>query len=88
MYIIEISLKFTPMPVSVQRKTQEDALKVYQQVLSAMQTGSPAILELTCEQQEEKRVACSTSEIATVQVYEKSGGTAGAKRPGFAAFLE
>jgi hypothetical protein len=88
MYIIEISLKFTPMPVSVQRKTQEDALSVYQQVLSAMQTGSPAILELTCEQQEEKCIACLSGEIAAVQMYEKSGGTAGSKRPGFAAFLE
>ena len=84
MHIIEISLKFTPMPMSVQRKEAEDAEAVYKQVLEAINTGSPSVLELNCEHQTEKKLALLTSEIAAVQTYEKSGATTGGKRPGFA----
>ena len=84
MHIIEISLKFTPMPMSVQRKEEADAQAVYQQVLGAINAGSPSVLELTCEHQPEKKLALLTSEIAAVQTYEKSGASTGGKRPGFA----
>ena len=84
MHIIEISLKFTPMPMSVQRKEAEDAEAVYKQVLEAVNSGSPSVLELSCEHQTEKKLALLTSEIAAVQTYEKSGATTGGKRPGFA----
>lgn len=88
MNIIEISLKFTPMPMSVQRKEADDAQAVYQQVLDAIKAGSPSVLELTCEHQPEKKLALLTSEIAAVQTYEKSGATSGGKRPGFAFGME
>ena len=84
MHIIEISLKFTPTPMSVQRKEAEDAEAVYKQVLEAVNSGSPSVLELSCEHQTEKKLALLTSEIAAVQTYEKSGATTGGKRPGFA----
>ncbi len=54
MYVIEIVIKSTPMPMSVQRKTVEDANSVYQQVLSAVRSGGNSLLELTCERQPEK----------------------------------
>jgi hypothetical protein len=88
MYVIEVSLKFTPMPVSVQRKEQADADAVYNQVLGAMRSGQPAVLELTCEHQAEKKVALLSPEIAAVQVYEKSASGLAGRRPGFAAFTE
>ncbi len=84
MNIIEISLKFTPMPMSVQRKEVEDAQAIYQQVIDAMTSGSPTVLELTCEHQPEKKLALVTREIAAIQIYEKSGTSIGGKRPGFA----
>jgi hypothetical protein len=84
MYIIEISLKLTAMPMSVQRKEAEGAELVYQQVVSAIKTGSPALLELTCEHQPDKKISLLTSEISAVQSYEKSGMATGGKRPGFA----
>ncbi|KKI98662.1 hypothetical protein [Prochlorothrix hollandica] len=84
MYIIEVNLKFTPMPLSVQRKEESDAHAVYGQVLGAMETGSPKILELTCEHQADKKLAVVVSEIASTQVYEKSGSAMTGKRPGFA----
>jgi choline dehydrogenase-like flavoprotein len=84
MYIVEVSLKLTPMPLSVQRKTLEDAQAVYAQVVEAMRSGSPQLLELTCEHQAEKKLALLSGEIASVQVYEKSGSAMTGKRPGFA----
>lgn len=88
MYIIDISLKLTPMPMSVQRKSAEDAEAVYEQVLEAMRSGSPQILELTCEQVPDKKVSLLSSEICAVQVYQKSSTAAASGRaPGFAAVL-
>jgi hypothetical protein len=84
MYIIEVNLKFTPMPLSVQRKSEEDAQGVYQQVIQAMESGSPKLLQLTCEHQPEKKLAVVCTEIASVQMYEKSGSAMTGKRPGFA----
>ncbi len=49
MYVIEILLKNTAMPMSVQRKTVEEATTVYQQVLEAMKSGDRNLLELTCD---------------------------------------
>ncbi|MEM8605370.1 MAG: hypothetical protein AAGF24_16235 [Cyanobacteria bacterium P01_H01_bin.121] len=85
MYIIEIALKFTPVPLSVQRKELEDAEKVYTQVLDAIKSAKPNILELTCEHQPSKKIAMITSEVASIQVYEKSGSAMTNKRPGFFA---
>ncbi len=88
MYIIDISLKLTPMPMSVQRKSAEDAQAVYEQAIEAMRSGNPQILELTCEQVPDKKVSLLSSEICAVQVYQKSSTTAASGRaPGFAAVL-
>ncbi len=84
MHIIEISLKLTAMPMSVQRKEAEGAETVYKQVIEAVNTGSPKLLELTCEHQPDKKITILTSEISAVQSYEKSGMAPGGKRPGFA----
>lgn len=87
MYVIEIILKYTPMPMSVQRKTVEDAKSVYRQVLAAMQSGGNSLLELTCERQPEKQIAVMTGEIVALQMYEKSGTASSGKTPGFVAAL-
>lgn len=89
MYIIDLALKNTPSLLSVQRKTAEDAEALYQQVLQAIQSGSPAVLELTCEQQVDKKIAVIVSEVGAVQIAEKSGSGAGGGRvPGFFALTE
>ena len=88
MYIIEVSLKLTPMPLSVQRKTLEDAQTVYDRILETMRetmrSGNPTLLELTCEHQTEKKLTVASTEISAVQLYEKSGSAMTGKRPGFA----
>jgi hypothetical protein len=84
MFIIDVTLKNTPVALSVQRKSVEDAKAVYQQVMAAMQSGNPVTLELTCEQQAGKTIAVLVNEISAVQMSEKtSSATASGRPPGF-----
>jgi len=82
-FVVELSLKLSPMPVAVQRKEQAAADALYQQVKQAMESGQPRLLELTCEKEESKRVTLLSSEVVAVQTYEKSAMGGGSKRPGF-----
>ena len=84
MYVIELAIKMSPMPVSVQRKEQADAEALYQQVRQTMEQGQPRLLELSCEKMEGKRVSVLSSEVLSVQIYEKTATGGGSKRPGFA----
>ena len=83
MYVVELSLKLNPMPVSVQRKEQGDAEALYGQVRHAMESGLPRLLELTCEKEEGKAITLLSSEIVAVQHYQKTAGGTGSRRPGF-----
>ena len=87
MFTIDLTLKNTAFPLSVQRKSSEEAEAVYQQITEAMRSGNPDILELTCDRQTEKRVAIRASEISGVQMSQKDSATAG-RPPGFFALTE
>ena len=75
MYTVELILKSNPIALSVQRKEQENAEALYQQIVSAIADGNTKVLELTCEKQEGKKVTVLTSEISAIQVSEKSGAS-------------
>ena len=81
--MIELALRMSPMPVSVQRKEQNAAEEVYQQVRTALEQGQPRLLELTCEKVDGKRLSVLTSDLLAVQIYEKTAASSGSKRPGF-----
>ena len=83
MYVIELALRMSPVPVSVQRKELADADALYQQIRQALDHGQPRLLELTCEKVEGKKVTLLISEVLAVQLYEKASATGGSKRPGF-----
>jgi hypothetical protein len=83
MFTIDILLKMTPMPVSVQRKEAEGAETLYKTITDAMQGQTPTLLELTCEKQADKKVAVFSNQIIAVIVSEKSGTTATGRPPGF-----
>ena len=83
MFVIELSLRLTPMPIAVQRKEQEAALALYQEVRQAIESGHPTILELHCEKDEHKHISLLSSEVVAVLTYEKSAAASGSKRPGF-----
>ncbi|MED5321033.1 MAG: hypothetical protein VYC94_05565 [Cyanobacteriota bacterium] len=83
MYVIELALRMSPVPVSVQRKEHADADSLYQQIRQALEDGQPRLLELTCEKVEGKKATLLVSEILAVQLYEKASAAGGSKRPGF-----
>ena len=82
-YVVELALRMSPMPISVQRKESGDAESVYQLVRQALEQGQPRLLELTCEKVEGKRLSVLTSDVLAVQIYEKTAASGGSKRPGF-----
>ena len=88
MYVIEILLKNTAMPMSVQRKTVEEANTVYQQVLEATKSNARSLLEFSSDRQPEKKIAVMTDSIVAAQMYEKSGAAASGKTPGFVSYAE
>lgn len=86
MYIIDVTLKNAPITLSVQRKEAESAQALYSEILNALRSNSPNLLELTCEQQLEKKIAVLTNEVSAVQIYEKSStATSSGRPPGFFA---
>ncbi|MEM9215873.1 MAG: hypothetical protein AAGD25_16210 [Cyanobacteria bacterium P01_F01_bin.150] len=89
MYTIDISLKHSPSSLSVQRKEEADAKAVYSDVLNALRSGQPAVLEFTCEKQEGKTVGVLVQEISAVQLTQKPGTSAASgKAPGFASLID
>ncbi|NJK39358.1 MAG: hypothetical protein HC835_19540 [Oscillatoriales cyanobacterium RM2_1_1] len=85
MFTIDIIVKYTPVSLSVERKTLEEAEAVYQSVLEAVRSDSSRLIELTCEKIPDKKVAVLNHEIAAVQISQKSGATATGRAPGFVA---
>lgn len=86
MYTIDLTVRNTAFPVSIERKSAEDAEALYQLILKAMRTNDPDIVELQSEGKTEKKVAVRASEISGIQIVQKDGSAAGAGRtPGFFA---
>ncbi|KGG16813.1 MULTISPECIES: hypothetical protein [unclassified Prochlorococcus] len=83
MYLIELALKLSPFPLSVQRKDLKEAKALYNSLKEAMKNGDPKLLEINCEQVEDKQIAVLLSEVLAVQMYEKTAGPSGSRRPGF-----
>jgi len=83
LYVIELALKLTPLPLLVHRKNLRDAEIVYSNVRKSMERDQPRLLELTCEKVEGKKVTVLTQEILAVQMYERTAASGGTKRPGF-----
>lgn len=85
MFTIDLILKYTPLPVSVQRQDETSAKETYQHICDAMRAASPSLIELACDKQTEKRIAVFSDQIAAAVVSQKTGGTAAGRVPGFFA---
>tara|TARA_Y100001978_G_C23479365_1_gene330846 strand:+ start:137 stop:403 length:267 start_codon:yes stop_codon:yes gene_type:complete len=84
MFTLELSLRYSPFPISIQKKKHDDVLSVFDQIKNAMRGNVDSVLiELTCEKMSSKSIAVLSSEIIAVQIYEKSAVAGGSKRPGF-----
>jgi len=90
MYSLELSLRYSPFPLSIQKKELEDVNRIYDEIKNAMrETGeTPNLFELRCDKVQDKLIAVRTQEIISVQIYEKSSVAGGAKRPGFSLDIE
>lgn len=82
MFSIDLTLKYSPLPLSVQRKESEAAQTLYQEILTALKADSPQLLELTCEKDPEKKIAVMSDQIVAVIISQKDG-TATGRAPGF-----
>jgi hypothetical protein len=85
MYSIDITLKLSPIPISVQRKEADAAEALYRSIIDAMRSSTPELLELTCEKQTDKKVAIFSDQITAVIVSQKSGAASAGRVPGFVA---
>jgi hypothetical protein len=88
MITIDLTLKNTPLPLSVQRKSAEEAEATYQEILKAMRSDNPQLLELKCDHQMEKKIAVFSNDISAVVVSQKSGAAGTGRVPGFFALTE
>ncbi|MEA5421408.1 hypothetical protein VB712_19460 [Spirulina sp. CCNP1310] len=77
MFSIDVIIKHSPMPISVQRKEKEAAEGLYHEIRNAMQSQTPILVELTCEKQTDKRVTVLSDQISAVAFSEKTASTAG-----------
>jgi hypothetical protein len=87
MFTIDIVLQEIPLPISVQRKESEAAESLYQEITQIMRSGSSDLVELTCDKDEDKKVAVKGHLICGVSINKKSGGMAEGRVPGFFAAI-
>ena len=85
MYSLEISLRYSPFPLSIQKKDYEEVKRVYDEIKDFMNGNNQhsALIELSCEKVQDKIITVLAKEVISVQIYEKSAVAGGSKRPGF-----
>ena len=90
MYSLELSLKYSPFPLSIQKKEFEDVKRIYDEIRNSMNESveTSQIIELRCDKVQDKLIAVRAQEIISVQIYEKSSVAGGAKKPGFSLNID
>ena len=90
MYSLELSMRYSPFPLSIQKKEFEDVKQIYDEIKNAMNENvEPSnLIELRCDKVQDKLIAVRAKEIVSVQIYEKSSVAGGAKRPGFSLDID
>ena len=90
MYSLELSLRYSPFPLSIQKKEFEDVKRIYDEIKNLMNDSleTSNLIELSCDKVQDKLVAVKAKEIISAQIYEKSSVAGGAKRPGFSLNID
>ena len=90
MYLLELSLRYSPFPLSIQKKEFEDVKRIYDEIKNLMNetTNASNLIEIRCDKVQDKLIAVRTQEIISVQIYEKSSLAGGSKRPGFSLNID
>ena len=90
MYSLELSLRYSPFPLSIQKKNLEDVKRTYDEIKNFMNetADNSNLIELSCDKVNDKLIAVRAQEIISVQIYEKSSVAGGSKRPGFSLNID
>ena len=90
MYSLELSLRYSPFPLTIQKKEFEDIKRIYDEIKNSMDESVEIskLIELRCDKVQDKLIAVRAQEITSVQIYEKSSVAGGAKRPGFSLNID
>tara|TARA_Y100000766_G_scaffold219095_1_gene191013 strand:+ start:29 stop:295 length:267 start_codon:yes stop_codon:yes gene_type:complete len=84
MYSLELSLRYSPFPISVQKKEYDVVKRIYDEIKNSMNTDNNSnLIELQCEKVQDKLITVRAIDVISVQIYEKSSVAGGSKRPGF-----
>ena len=85
MYLLELGLRYSPFPLSIQKKEYEDVKMIYDEIKNLMNNdnNNSNLIELKCEKVQDKLITVRAQDIISVQIYEKSSVAGGAKKPGF-----
>ena len=85
MYSLELNLRYSPFPISIQKKNYDDVKRIYEEIKNHMKdnTNNSNLIELNCEKVKDKLITVRVQEIISLQMYEKSSVAGGSKRPGF-----
>ena len=84
MYTLELTLRYSPFPISIQKKEYDDIAKIFEHIKNLIkENDNTTLIDLKCDKMESKSIAVLAKEIIAVQIYEKSAIVGGSKRPGF-----
>ena len=84
MYTLELTLRYSPFPISIQKKEYDEISKIFEHIKNLIkENDNTTLIDLKCEKMESKSIAVLSREIIAVQIYEKSAIAGGSKRPGF-----
>ena len=90
MYSLELSLRYSPFPLSIQKKEYDDVKRIYDEIKNSMNESAETanLIELRCDKVQDKLIAVKAREVISVQIYEKSSVAGGSKRPGFSLNID
>lgn len=84
MYTLELTLRYSPFPITIQKNEYDHIMKDFNEIKNAMHLiENTSLINLECEKIKGKLVSVLAKEIIAIQVYEKSAVAGGSKRPGF-----
>ena len=90
MYSLELSLRYSPFPLSIQKKEFDEVKRIYDEIKNLINDTAQTsnLIELSCDKVQDKLIAVKAEEIISVQIYEKSSVAGGSKRPGFSLGID
>tara|TARA_B100000242_G_scaffold41119_1_gene24574 strand:- start:203 stop:475 length:273 start_codon:yes stop_codon:yes gene_type:complete len=90
MYSLELSLRYSPFPLSIQKKEFDEVKRIYDEIKNIINDTAQTsnLIELSCDKVQDKLIAVRAEEIISVQMYEKSSVAGGSKRPGFSLDID